>query len=53
MTVDTFPISNGRTNCQFRYTATEQPNCFVTEKVNVERFWEVMMAAYAKCVPRE
>jgi inosine-uridine nucleoside N-ribohydrolase len=50
--VDTFPISAGRTNCQFRYDLkTEKPNCFVAERMNVDRFWEIMLASYEKCVP--
>lgn len=53
VTIDTYPISNGRTNCQFRFKPDEKPNCFVAEKMNVDRFWEVMLAAYTKCVPRE
>lgn len=53
VTIDTFPSSYGRTNCQFRFDTTkEQANCFVVNKMDVLRFWEVMLAAYSRCVPR-
>lgn len=52
MTVDTYPISLGRTNCEFRAKESEA-NGTVCLEMDVPRFWEVMLALYKELVPNE
>ena len=49
MTIDTYPISKGRTNCDFRSPGPY--NAVVCTKMNVVNFWDTMLAVYMKIVP--
>lgn len=55
MSIDAYPASFGRTNCDFNFKNKKdfQYNAFVCEKLQVDRFWEAMVRALAKVHPRK
>ena len=44
----TSSICLGQTVCDIRSKSTETKNCYVTHKVDVNAFWDMMFTAWAK-----